>query len=342
MSEHSRNPSSRRVGLALLTALGGFLVLTAGLFAATYVIDTNDNRVTEWTDQGIVVFQTDPAGDGIAPGGGPISPTDDIVTAWVANATIPPTTGQDTPSLAFRVQTAAPPSASQPLRAVAAILDCDRNGLDNERQDRWVVYNTTGPQTDAVSLYTGDLAYGLVPTAVLPKFLGERVINNLEWAIPISELPIRGDEPPELGQVVDCRHKVNIRIATMQFVTPTGFVVLDTVLPSIGWDISTGKPLPAELTISQPVETDDVLLEWNATGQSAAYDVLRSTAGPYEGFTSCGSTVETLFTDLAAVTQPEPAFFYQVQGTTGGVATVDPSNTVGIYKFALIPGAAEP
>jgi hypothetical protein len=319
----------RRRWLALLVALAVFLTLAAALYAAQTIIDTNDGSVAEWQSQAIPIFQTDPQGD--TPVG-----SDDLVQVAVVSAHIEQAAG-DVPGLAFRAQVAFPPAASQPARAVVAMLDCDRNGLDNERQDRWVVYNTTGPKTDDVTLYTGDQYYGLVPSAVFPKFLGQRVLNELEWAIPISELPIRGDEPPELGKVVDCKHQVNIRIATMQFVTPTGFIVLDTLTPPLGWDISTGKPLSATLSISKPADApDDVRLDWNATGQSPEYVVRRSASSPYDGYLELARVNSPGLTDSGAAVDGEPFYFYQVQGTTGATA-VDPSNTVGIAKFWLTP-----
>ncbi len=323
--------SARPVPLALLLAVAVFTVLAGSLLAASYLIDLNDGSIAEWSGQGIPLFALDPQGDT------PLT-TDDVVNASVASADIKQTSG-NIPGLTFLAQTAMPPALSQPGRAIAAMLDCDRNGLDNERQDRWVVYNTTGPRTDEVTLYTGDQYFGLVPTAALPKFLGQRVLNNLEWGIPISELPIRGDEPPELGTVVDCKHKVNIRIATMQFVTPTGFIVLDTLLPPLGWDISTGKPLSATLTISRPeFEPENVELQWNMTGQSEAYSVLRSADTPYGDLPPFDITSNLTYTDVGAATSPAGAYFYQVRGTTGGIPTVDPSNTVGVFRFELVPG----
>lgn len=332
MSEHSRTRTARRPALALLVALAVFLLLSTALWAAAYVIDTNDGSVAEWSAQSIPVFQSDPTGDT------PIA-TDDLLAVAVASADIKQAAG-NVPGLAFRAEVAFPPAASQPARAVAAMLDCDRNGLDNERQDRWVVYNTTGPRTDEVTLYTGDQYFGLIPTAVLPKFLGQRALNQLEWAIPISELPIRGDEPPELGTVVDCRHQVDIRIATLQFVTPTGFLILDTLTPPLGWDISTGKPLSAALAISKAPELpDDVRLDWNATAQSAVYIVRRSVASPYDGFAEWARVAEVTYLDSGAATDPEPQYYYQVQGASGDTL-VDPSNTVGVVKFWLAAGEA--
>jgi hypothetical protein len=334
MSEQFRTRPAQRRGIALFVALAVFLAFAGALLAAQAIIDTNDNTLAEWTSQSIPLFQTDPAGDT------PIT-SDDLVNVSVASADIKQASG-NVPGLTFRAQTSFPPSLSQPGRAVAAMLDCDRNGLDNERQDRWVVYNTTGPRTDEVTLYTGDQYFGLIPTAVLPKLLGQRVQNQLEWAIPISELPIRGDEPPELGKVVDCRHQVDIRIATMQFVTPTGFIVLDTLTPPLGWDISTGEPLSATLTISKAPELPaDVRLDWNATAQSAEYIVRRSMTSPYDGFAEWARVAEVTYLDPGAATDLEPQYYYQVQGASGD-ARVDPSNTVGVVKFSLAAGDAPP
>jgi hypothetical protein len=332
MSEQSCSRPAQRPALALLVALALFLAFAGALYAAQIVIDTNDNTVAEWQSQSILVFQTDPSGD--TP-----NPTDDLVSVAVATGEIKQASG-NVPGLAFRAQVALPPAASQTGRAVVAMLDCDRNGIDNERQDRWVVYNTTGPRTDEVILYTGDQYFGLIPSAVLPKLLGQRVQNQLEWAIPISELPIRGDEPPELGKVVDCRGKVDIRIATMQFVTPTGFVELDTLTPPLGWDVETGKPLSATLTVARlPEAVDDVRLDWNATAQSSEYIVQRSETSPYVGYSELVRVPAPGHTDLGAAAVAGAVYFYQVQGNSDGIL-VDPSNTVGVMNLPLSPGAA--
>jgi hypothetical protein len=329
MSEPTPGRRAVRRWPALIAALAVFLAFAGALYAATIVIDPDDGSVAEWAAQGIPVFQADPSGDT------PIA-TDDLVDASVATGDIAQPSG-NIPGLAFRAQVAAPPAASQLGRAVVAMLDCDRNGLDNERQDRWAVYNTTGPRTDEVTLYTGDQYYGLIPS-VYPKFLGQRVLGQLEWAIPISDLPIRGDEPPELGKVVDCRHKVNIRIATMQFVTPTGFLVLDTLTPSLGWDIETGKPLSATLSISIPPDSPaDLALDWNATAQSPWYNVQRSSESPYSGYQSLATVESPGLLDVGAAVDAEDDYYYQVQGTSGEVS-VDPSNIVGASKFRLVPG----
>lgn len=334
MSEQSRTRLAQRRGLALFVALAVFLASAATLWAAGYVIDTNDNTVTEWQSQGIPTFQNDPAGDT------PIA-TDDLIAVAVANADIKQTNG-NVPGLAFRAQMSSPPALIQPLRGIAAMLDCDRNGLDNERQDRWVVYNTTGPHVDDVTLYTGDQYFGLVPSAVLPKLLGQRVQTSIEWAIPISDLPIRGDEPPDLGTVVDCRHQVDIRIATMQYITPTGFVILDALTPPLGWDIAAGKPLSATLTISRPADApDNARLDWNATAQSPEYIVLRSATGPDAGYVEVGRVNSPGFTDEGAASTAGDAYFYQVQGATA-TSAVDPSNTVGVVNFPLTAGDAPP
>lgn len=332
-----RPPFSRPLR-AVWLALGVTLLLVSAASAAVYIIDTNDSSITDWTTPGIVAFGSDPAGDVLDPGGAPGFATDDIVKAWVGSATIPPPTGQNQPSLAFRVETASLPPASQLLRSVAAFLDCDRNGIENERQDRIVIYQTTGPRVDEVTIYTGDQIYGLIPSAVLPKLLGQRVSNNLEWAVAIAELPINGNEPPELGKVVDCKHKVNIRIAMMAYVTETQhFVELDTLLPAVGWDIDLGVPLSATLTISRPVGTPDVTLNWTPTGQTEQYEVQRSVQ-PYDGYASWTTTPALTAIDADVNGQPEPAYYYLVRGLSGGVQTVEPSNKVGVFKFNLVVG----
>ncbi len=332
-----------RTGLVL-----GAITLAAGLLAALalaaqFNINTDDRSVAEWDAQGIAPYQTDPAESAVLTP--TVSPTDDIVTTWVASGV-----GQSgAPSLFFRLQTA-PPRALATLNHVAvALIDCDRNGLDNERKDRWAVYHATGYPSDAMVLYTGDHLWGLYSSIILPQLLGQRVQSSVEWAVPIADLPEEGVGPPELDPV-DCRGEVNIRFATMVYSPTVGsFTVLDITEPPLGWNIALGEPISATLHIRRAISPTDVLLSWNPTAQSEAYALLRS-SDPYTGFLGTAITPTLvsappgvltptlLYTDTGVLTPTIATLFYQVQGTFSATATVDPSNMVGLANFPLVPG----
>lgn len=335
-----------RLGLVL-----GALALAAGLLAALalaaqYTIDTDDRSIAEWDAQGIVMFQDDPAESAVISPTATISPSDDIVAAWVASGV-----GQSgVPSLSFRTYMTDVRALDTANHVAAALIDCDRNGQDNERRDRWAVYHATGfPRGDEMILYTGDTVFGLASSEVLPKLLGQRVQSSIEWAVPIADLPEEGVGEPELDPV-DCRNDVNIRFATMAYDPQTGiFTVLDMTGPSLGWNIALGEPVSATLRIQRAISPTDALLLWNPTAQSEAYALLRS-RDPYTGFvslpitptvvsTGTGVYSPTLFyTDTGVLSPTIATLFYEVQGTSGGTPTVDPSNLVGLANFPLIPG----
>lgn len=335
--------TSIRPSILLAMAL---LLFASTAYAALYNIDTNDNSVAEWETQGVVQFQSDPAGDALKPDGTSGGRADDdIIAAWVASGT--GQTGLD--SLFFRVQMNASPALNENLRAIAAVIDCDRNGLDTERQDRIITYFVTSapppfaPPFDLVRVYTGDQNYGYdINESIDPKAAGQRVDSYIEWSVPIQELPIMGTEPSEYEPLVDCRRLVNIRFTTFEYPRFGGLVTkfLDSTT-SLGWNIPEGKPIPAELAIERPAASNDALLTWNLTAQSQDYAVMRATApyvlGEYADHavvTSPTYTEAGIFNDGVA-----DAYFYLVRGRTGGTATVDPSNEVGVFEYALTAGS---
>jgi len=332
-----------RTGLVL-----GAIALAAGLLAALAVaaqfnINTDDRSVAEWDAQGIAPYQTDPAESAVLTP--TVSPTDDIVTTWVASGV-----GQSgVPSLFFRLQTAQPRALATLSHVAVALIDCDRNGLDNERRDRWAVYHASGFPSDEMLLYTGDVVLGLSSSIVLPQLLGQRVAQDVEWAVPIADLPEEGVGAPELDPV-DCRNDVDIRFATMVYSPTIGtFTLLDVTEPPLGWNIALGEPISATLHIRRAISPTDVLLSWNPTAQSESYALLRS-SDPYTGFISSAITPTLvspvpgvftptlLYTDTGVLTPTIATLFYQVQGTFSATATVDPSNLVGLANFPLLPG----
>lgn len=329
---------ARRVRLTTAWAVmvAAALALGAGAaLAASYTIDTNDANVSEWSAQGVPIFTEDPVGDVLDPDGNPGAATDDIVRGWVASGVTP----GGTPSLFFLVEMASAPAASTTNRAVVALIDCDLNGNVNERQDRWASYQASGFQSDYVRLYTGDQMYGLTTGSGSDKVLGQRVQRYLEWGVPISALPITGNEPPELQPVVDCKGTVAIRFASTQHDSFFGgpFTVLDLTEPLYLFDIPASQTFTVTLTIEALSGSDDARLAWQTTAPAQTYALLRSTE-PFASFATITTTVATAYVDPGVLAGADPNnYFYQVQSAPGVPSTL-PSNRVGLFKFALAPG----
>jgi hypothetical protein len=208
--------------LAILVLVGTSSVTLAGLFE----INTDDGTVADWDE--VEVFQTDPIGDI----GRFVNAGNDIVMAKVASGK-----ENDELYLYFLVQTAESPAVPGRGRAVAAIIDCDRNGDDTEITDRHVVYL---PDHDRVYVMLGNSDwYAPVPddsaTGDGDPTFGQRIGNFIEWKIPLSSLP-PGDDS---DQTVDCKNNVDIRFETQ--IAPLTFLsqMLDTTEPPEGWNIPT-------------------------------------------------------------------------------------------------------
>ncbi len=321
-----------------------FLIFAGTAHAVLYNINTNDSSVAEWETQSIVQFQSDPVEDALKPDGTSGGRADDdIIAAWVASGT--GQTGLD--SLFFRAQMNASPALNENLRAIAAVIDCDRNHVDTERQDRIITYFVTSspppfaPPSDLVRVYTGDQAYGYdINTSIDPKAAGQRIDAYIEWSVPIQELPITGEDPP--GAVVDCKNLVNIRFTTFEYPKFGGLVTkfLDSTA-SLGWNIPEGKPIPAELTIERPAGSNNALLTWNLTAQSEDYAVMQA-ATPYDmaGYTERAVVTAQAYTETDIFNNGiADAYFYVVQGQTGSTVTVEPSNEVGLFEYSLIAGS---
>ncbi len=323
-------------GLLALVAAGILSLGSITVLAVGFVIDTNDGSVSEWSTQGVPLFTEDPAGDVLAPNGDPGVATDDIVRGWVATGVTP----GGTPSLFFLVEMASLPASSAGNRAVGALIDCDLNGDVNERQDRWVVYQASGTPADFVRLYTGDQMYGLTTGSGSDKVLGQRVQRYLEWAVPISALPITGDEPPTIEPVVDCKGTVAIRFASTYHDAFFGglFTMLDVTEPLYLFDIPTGQTFTVTLGIETLAGGDDARLFWQTTAPAQTYALLRSTE-PFSGFATITTTTETAYVDAGVLAAADPNnYFYQVQSAPG-TPTVRPSGRVGLFKFMLSPGS---
>jgi hypothetical protein len=187
---------ARHFALSIAISLVMMLISATIAFATLYNVNTNDGNVNEWQSQGIPGFQTDPAGDTINGGGS----TEDIIETRVAS-------GNDN-TLYFLLKTAAAPAVNAPGYIAVASIDCNHNGIDQEFDDRLIVYmphlgSPVGPER--VMVYTGDqsMFFALGPEA------GQQVGEYIEWGVPIDQLP-----PDDNSPAVDCRNQVGIRFGT--------------------------------------------------------------------------------------------------------------------------------
>jgi len=157
-----------------------FLVLytTNIVYALCAYINTSDGTIQEWIDQGVSVFQIDDAGD-------VESGSEDIVSTWIESG--PGCETMDT--IYFRMQTAAANALSTNMAAIAA-LDCNDNASFDDNEDRWVFYirdcwDGDSNHSERAGLVLGDQsAY-----SALGPDAGQTVGSDLEWSVPISELP---------------------------------------------------------------------------------------------------------------------------------------------------------
>jgi hypothetical protein len=196
------------VGMALLATV-------SVVVAAFYPINTDDNSIADWS--GVPVFQTDPASD-------VITGTEDIINTWIATSAVTTTAS----SLNFMVETRSAPALNLPsnsTRAVTAIIDCDRDGLDNEVHDRKISYSlsnrSNGPNDQTLvcqGTYPASGQCFILPGTGSPgPEFGERVGSTafVEWRVPVNELP------PDDMDTVNCRGLVGIRFAVSHVIIPT-------------------------------------------------------------------------------------------------------------------------
>lgn len=197
--------------------------------AAMYTISTTDSSTADWN--GVPLFQTDPPGD-------VTNADEDIINVWVASSL--EIVGTETiTNLNFLMQTAGAPALNLPYRGAAAIIDCDRDGVDNESHDRMVNYGRNG---DVVFICQGNRTgycfnegdYGSNSP------FGERVGDTayVEWRVRVTELP------PDVLNSNNCRNIVRIRFATFDNSNSTP---IDQTSPQKVWDINQGAPTVVRL-----------------------------------------------------------------------------------------------
>lgn len=212
---HSRLTIAAGLSLIIIMAL------SVAAFAFLYTIDTTDSTVAEWDNQGIPTFQTDPTGDTINGGGN----QDDIVETRVA-------TGNDG-KLYFRLQTLASPAVNALNHSAAAYIDCDRDGVTGEQDDRLVTYIPhyspfgIGSGSERITLCEGNEGQC---TALGPD-AGQQVNEYIEWGVTIADLP------------ANCQDDVDIKFYTAIAVFGAQSTVLDETTPLKGWNIPTAVNL---------------------------------------------------------------------------------------------------
>ena len=208
--------------LPIILFIMGVLFFGAGAiaFAAIYNIDTDDGSISEWAAQSIPVFQTDAVGD--TQDGG--TANDDIVRAWVA-------TGNGGKTLYFLMQlNAAPALNADSNRTAVASIDCDNDGIDEEPEDRLIVYY---PGNDWLIISQGDQSYYTFGNANQGQRADPPDDEYIEWSVDLDQLPPDSQTPG-----VNCRGQIGIRFGTADSATNPA-TVLDDTNPLRGWNVPT-------------------------------------------------------------------------------------------------------
>lgn len=231
--DHSKiSYKALRFSLILIFVTALLLAVTQVVYAVLYTISTTDSSVSEWTSQGIPVFQQDASGD-------VGSPTEDILDSWVASGP----SGGPAETVYFRMLVNASTALGENMAAAAAI-DCDADGNFDEPSDRIIVHIPQccnplyGCEERNVKAWGDRTNYtGLGPDA------GQRVGSDLEWSVPVADLP------PDADHSVDCRNEVKILFYTADVSNlctgGTGVTIIDQTPPS-PWN---GFRIPTVVTI---------------------------------------------------------------------------------------------
>ncbi|MBI5649972.1 MAG: hypothetical protein HZC40_05910 [Chloroflexi bacterium] len=240
-----------RISFITLNVLFAVLATVSVVLAAFYPINTDDNSTADWS--GVPVFQTDPASD-------VITGTEDIINAWVATSAVTTTAS----SLNFMIETRTAPALNLPsnsTRAVTAIIDCDRDGLDNEVHDRKISYSlsnrSNGPNDQTLvcqGTYPASGQCFILPGTGSPgPEFGERVGSTafVEWGVPVNELP------PDDMDTNNCRGLVDIRFAISHVIIPTlpwnpvTITFVDQTTPLQVFNVAGGVPTRVTLSSFQ-------------------------------------------------------------------------------------------
>jgi len=201
-----------RVLIVLFFVFSMFVVVRI-VKAALYNINTTDETVQEWFDQGIEVFQTDPSGD--VPNG-----DEDILNAWVA-------TGDDF-TFYFMMELNAETPLESMLRHAVAYIDCDMDGDNDGAGDPDDILITYETHEDSVWIMRGDQNQG----QSLSSLYGQRVNYHVEWGLPFSFIPPYN---PGINDS-DCLSDVQIRFFTANTETQPG-TYIDETSPFKGYNV---------------------------------------------------------------------------------------------------------
>ncbi|MBI5302096.1 MAG: hypothetical protein HY868_08170 [Chloroflexi bacterium] len=245
-----------RTSFIIVNLLMALLATVSVVAAAFYPINTNDNSTADWNT--VAVFQTDPASD-------VITGTEDILNTWVAVSAVTTTAS----SLNFMVETRTAPAlnvSGNAQRGVVAIIDCDRDGLDNEAHDRMITYLLGNSYNDQTSVCQGSYpqsgqCYILPGTGAAGPEFGERVGSTafIEWRVPVTDLP------PDDLDTNNCRGLVNIRFATVILIIPSlpwnpvTITNIDQTTPLQVYNVAGGTPTRVALSSFRSASDD----AWN-------------------------------------------------------------------------------
>lgn len=204
----------QKIAIGLTTAIVFALLSVSGAMAVFYTIDTTNNSGSEWSV--VPIFQTD-AND-LNTGCSAADGRDDIIETKVAEG---PASGPAS-WMYFRLKTALPSALAVQGHITFAYLDCNADGLGDDRDEYQAVYL---PYRDQVLLCEGNepdpmncLGYGEGTPNDNPH-LGERpddALDTVEFRVPIADLSSW------------CQtNRINIRFRTVLINTTSGAYVCE-------------------------------------------------------------------------------------------------------------------
>lgn len=186
---------SKKFPISIIFAVLFIMSFATIVIAAEYGIDTNDGSVSEWATYGIPVFQT-------SPNDGTIDDNMDIKNASVARG--------DDGNLYFMMETYGSDPIVTTDTAAVAIIDCDRDHVIEDPDDRVAVYIRNGSggflglPSDAVYITSGDYDLRGTPGGSEQgnHDLGQRTGQYVEWGITLADLPLSDSLPANYCQDV--------------------------------------------------------------------------------------------------------------------------------------------
>lgn len=237
--------SKARLAITSLAVVIALLAVVTVVYAAMYVINTNDGSAAEWSSQGINSFQADPASD-------VVTASVDILETWVARSLT--NTNRISPTINFLMRMNSGTPLQNTANLAVAILDCDNDNDTNfDANDRLIAYVLAGGTAmlnDAVYIGYGDYSnfWYAGESETEDHNLGQVVGSFVEWGVPLSDI----DQTPGY-----CQDTPNVRFATVR-ITVSGFpstiqvAVYDQIPTFRGYNVPTAVQVETLEAHAQP------------------------------------------------------------------------------------------